>query len=95
MSKETRLKILYRCAHLFEIKGEINKAIETYTKIIKLNPKENKAFAGRGRLRVKLKKYKAALADYANAIIIDMNDPQISKEYHDLKTFIHLNKHIK
>ena len=54
--------------------GRFEDAIADFTEAIRLNPKEDGAYAWRGRAKMELKRYEAAIADFTEAIRLNPKD---------------------
>jgi len=53
----------------------LEKAIQSYSKAINLNPNSSSAYHSRGFCNFQFKKYSEALRDYNNSIRINPNSP--------------------
>ncbi len=61
-------------ARAYLVDGKRRKAIEAYTRAIKLDPKSAKAFVGRGVAYNELGEHKKAVKDFTKAIELDPTD---------------------
>lgn len=57
--------------------GNINDALQDYTRAIELNPKSVKAYTNRGSAKCLLKDYNSAFSDFNSAINLDPTNSEI------------------
>jgi tetratricopeptide (TPR) repeat protein len=73
-SNPKNLDILFDMAFCQEQKGQYDQAIETYNRIIELDPYNDEVWSAVGQLYFILKDYEKAIEAYDFALIIDEND---------------------
>ena len=72
----------FNLGNIYFLQGEFNKAVESFTRAVQINPAFNEAYINRANAYMKLKDYPAALADYEKFLSLT------GKEYDNVRRLV-------